>query len=291
MNETALKERIKAIAKDRDVSFNEVWKQLLLERFLARLSKSKHHERFIFKGGLLLAQYLEIGRETIDIDFLVTKIKSETPVIEAAFHDIIAANTKDGFQFSWVGIEELTQPHMDYTGYRVNLNIKLGKMNDQIQVDIGVGDVVTPAEESFRSFEYRGKPIFEGEISLLVYPVETIFAEKLETIISKGAINSRMKDYHDLVLLTRAEGLLDHSKLSAAITDTFQNRGTDLKLPITFDETGLAELQKLWTNHLRGLGSQKQKLNLPDTIQGALNEINTWLSANSIAGKAGNYDV
>ncbi|HAR42570.1 MAG TPA: hypothetical protein DCS07_08060 [Bdellovibrionales bacterium] len=136
MNETALKERIKAIAKDRGVPFNEVWKQLLLERFLARLSRSEHHDRFIFKGGLV--------------------------------------SIKDGFQFAWTGIEELTEPHMDYTGYRVSLNVKLGKMSDRIQVDIGVGDVVTPAEQHFHPFEYRGKPIFEGEISLLVYPVETI---------------------------------------------------------------------------------------------------------------------
>ena len=74
MNEDALKERIKSIAKDKGTTFQEVWKQLLLERFLARVSKSKHQEKFIFKGGLLLAQYLEIGRETTDADFLMTKI-------------------------------------------------------------------------------------------------------------------------------------------------------------------------------------------------------------------------
>ena len=71
MNETALKDRLKSIAKERGARFNEVWKQLLLERFLARLSNSHYHEKFIFKGGLLLAQYLVLGRETTDWVLLV----------------------------------------------------------------------------------------------------------------------------------------------------------------------------------------------------------------------------
>ena len=100
MNETALKERIRSVAKDKGINFNEVWKQLLLERFLARLSRSKHHEHFIFKGGMLLAQRMEIGRETTDLDFLMTRLKSEVPTIEAAFHEIIAVATSDGFGFS-----------------------------------------------------------------------------------------------------------------------------------------------------------------------------------------------
>lgn len=90
MNETALKERLKVVAKTKGVSFNEIWKQLLLERFLARLSASKHHRHFIFKGGLLLAQHIQLGRETTDVDFLMTKIKSEIPAIEITFREIAA---------------------------------------------------------------------------------------------------------------------------------------------------------------------------------------------------------
>ncbi len=75
MNETALKDRLKAIATEKGISFNETWKQFLLERFLARLSQSEHQDRLIFKGGLLLAQYLTIGRETTDADFLLRKLR------------------------------------------------------------------------------------------------------------------------------------------------------------------------------------------------------------------------
>jgi hypothetical protein len=77
MNEAALKARLKIIAQEKLKTFNEVWKQLLLERFLARLSQSTHREQFIFKGGLLLAQYIDLGRETTDIDLSMTKMKSE----------------------------------------------------------------------------------------------------------------------------------------------------------------------------------------------------------------------
>jgi hypothetical protein len=170
MNETALKERLKVVAKTKGMTFNITWKQLLLERFLARLARSGHHENFIFKGGFLLAQRIQIGRETTDIDFLMTKIKSEASAIEAAFREIAAIDTGDGFVFTWVSLDELTQPHMIYPGFRVTLRASLGKMRDPIQIDIGVGDAVNPIEAIFHPFQYRGKPIFEGEITLHCCP-------------------------------------------------------------------------------------------------------------------------
>lgn len=277
MNTNALKDRLKVIAKEKGVTFNEVWKQLLLERFLSRLSNSAQQEKFIFKGGLLLAQYLVIGRETTDADFLITKLKAEAPAIEKAIQEILTLDTTDGFSFSWSGIDELKQPHMDYPGFRVVLDVAFEKMKDKIQLDIGVGDLVTAVEDDFKPFAYKGKPIFAGEISLLVYPVETIFAEKLETMISKGAANSRMKDYHDIFLMIQEKGLLDVKKLKAAITTTFKHRGTIYKIPIEFDAPGMTTLQTLWTSHRNGLGKFKDRL--PEQISTALGEINTWLDA------------
>lgn len=127
MNESALKERLKIIAKEKDTTLNKVWKQLLLERFLARLSNSPYQDKFIFKGGLLLAQYIAINRETIDIDFLMTKIKSEMQNIEKAMKEVSAINPEDGFTFTWFSAEELSQPHMEYNGFRVTLNTQFGK--------------------------------------------------------------------------------------------------------------------------------------------------------------------
>lgn len=165
---------------------------------------------------------------------------------------------------------------MDYPGYRVSIKTTFSNIKDKIQIDVGIGDIVKPVERGFHLFEYEEKPIFESEISLLVYPPETIFAEKLETALSKGAINSRMKDYHDLLLLTRNPTLIQHVNLEAAIASTFQNRGTIFEL-INFDEDGLKPLQKLWTAHLQDLGNKSKDLELPKNIQETIQEINSYL--------------
>ena len=266
MNEIALKQRLKAIALDKGTTLNKIWKQLLLERFLARLSSSIYQDKFIFKGGLLLAQYIAINRETIDIDFLLIKIKSTTRKIENIIKEVITIDSADGFFFAWSSVEELNQPHMKYTGMRVILDVQFGKMQDKIQVDIAIGDRAEPVEVIFSPFEYKGKPIFSGEISLYVYSPEAIFAEKLETIISKGVINSRMKDYHDLLVMIREPNFLDIDKLSDAIQTTFNHRGTKKILPIRFDRVGMQSMQTFWSNHLRGLGIFKTRLNFPEQM-------------------------
>jgi predicted nucleotidyltransferase component of viral defense system len=282
MNEAALKERLKTIATEKETTLNKVWKQLLLERFLARLSDSPYQDKFIFKGGLLLAQYIAINRETIYIDFLMTKVKSEMQNIEKVIKEVAATNSEDGFSFTWFSAEELSQSHMEYTGFRITLDAQFGKMRDKIQVDIGIGDAVTPIETTFTPFEYKGKPIFAGEISLYVYPPEAIFAEKLETIISKGVINSRMKDYHDLLVMIREPNFLNAEKLTSSIQATFNHRGTPISLSINFDPAGMQSLQALWSNHLRGLGVFRERLNLPDQISDVINEISHWIALNIV---------
>ncbi|MBS4163780.1 Uncharacterized protein PRO82_001086 [Candidatus Protochlamydia amoebophila] len=230
MNEQGLKDRLQAISKERGINFNECWKKLLLERFLSRLSRSTYTQQFIFKGGFLLAYLMEIGRETTDLDFLLTSINASEDEIKKAIEEVIAIESEDGFSFSYEGIELLEQPHMDYPGYRVGLKATFGRMRDKIQIDVGIGDVVTPTTRELHFFQYKGKPMFEGEISLLVYPSETIFAEKLETVLSKGAANSRMKDYHDLLLIAREPHMINFNKLQVSLKNTFSNRGTTLEL-------------------------------------------------------------
>ncbi len=131
--------------------------------------------------------------------------------------------------------------------------------------------------------QYRSKPFFENAIPLLVYPVETIFSEKLETILSKGPNNSRMKDYHDLILLIRNEGMLNLDKLKEAMTSTFSNRRTSLR-PIEFDKSSLNAIQKLWIAHLHGLGDNAQDFELSKEITAVIEEVNRYVAAvNGIA--------
>lgn len=272
----ALKDRLQAISREKHIPFNVCWKQFLLERFLARLAASAHASKFIFKGGFLLSYLIEIGRETTDLDFLLTRMKAEEKELQEVFDQIIAVHSADGFVFSFDSIELLKQPHMEYSGYRVVLNATLANMRDKIQVDVGVGDVVDPLTLEIPLVKYRGKPFYENVISLLVYPAETIFSEKLETILSKGAGNSRMKDYHDLILLIRSEGMLDKDKLKEAMTNTFSHRGTMLK-SIQFDDSALRAIQRLWTAHLRDIGDYAEQLDLPKDISSIIAELNKYL--------------
>lgn len=277
INENALKERLKVIAATKATTMNIIWKQLLLERFLARLSVSTHQNKFIFKGGYLLAQYIAINRETLDIDFMLTKLKAETKNIQNTISDIISIDIHDGFYFKWDSIKELTQPHMEYSGFRIMLMGGFGKMAEKIQIDIGIGDAVTPIKTLFFPFEYKGKPIFTGEISLQVYPPESIFSEKLETIISKGLSNSRMKDYHDLLIMIREPNFLKIENITKTIDATFKRRNTKYSSPLQISNEYASTLQPYWLNHLRGLNEYRNRLNFPDNLSDAILEINKYL--------------
>jgi predicted nucleotidyltransferase component of viral defense system len=253
MNEQSLKERIKNISQQEKRTFNDIWRELTLERLLVRVSKSELADKFIFKGGLLLSRYLELGRETKDADFLLTQINASRSSIENAFRTICQLEINDGFTFTYEDIVPLEQPHMNYPGFRVTMKLFFGeKMRDKIQVDIGIGDIVNPKIEILKLYHYKDKPFFEGSVSLRVYPIETIFAEKLETIISKGAANSRMKDFHDLLLIIREEGLLNTLKLHDDIFKTFSYRKTEKIIPISFTPDNYLKMQPLWINHCRG---------------------------------------
>lgn len=148
MNEQALKDRLKHIANAEKKSFQEVWKLLLLERLLVRLARSEYHDKFIFKGGLLLSYYMVIARETTDIDFLAQKLKAEILQLKNILSEVCDINVGDGFIMSLQSIDELDHNHMNYPGYRAKLNVKFCSMRDRIQIDIGVGDVVEPKEIS-----------------------------------------------------------------------------------------------------------------------------------------------
>lgn len=275
ISEQALKDRLHNIAKEKGMHFNACWKQLLLERFLVRLAISPYAQRLIFKGGFLLAYLMKIGRETVDLDFLLTHMKAEEYELQQVIEQMIFHPHRDGFTFAFAGIDLLQQPHMEYPGYRVTLKTAFGQMRDKVQIDIGVGDIVQPITREIQLMQNRGQSLFEDTISLPVYPVETIFAEKLETIISKGVGNSRMKDYHDLILLIQAEGMLNLNNLKKALSDTFIHRSTAFR-PIEFDPVGIRVLQKLWTAHLRGLG--EHDLPLPQEMSTVIQQINQYLT-------------
>ena len=280
MNEQALKERIKYIAQSEGRFFNQVWKDLILERFLVRLAYSSHKDQFIFKGGLLLSHYIQIWRETKDIDFLAKDINSNISKIETAFQGICQQNIKDGFNYTLFKIEPLQLIATERFCFRLNLNVSFGTMKDRVQLDIAGGDVVEVEQKSIQLYQYKGKPMFEKSIVLKVCPAENIFAEKLESIVSKMDANTRMKDYHDIFLLCSEKKILNASKLKEEIIKVFKKRGTKKTLPIQFSEIEVNNLQKLWEKHTENLNKGSNFTGLPVHIKDVISEINNWLLKN-----------
>jgi len=138
----SIKERLRTLSRERNLTFAEIWHNLILERFLARLCQSKYKTNFILKGGSLLARYIPIGRETKDLDFLVERLKNTEEFLSTAFDHICSIHIEDGFAFEKVKIGKLMHPHMDYTGIEVLLLAKMGGPQTHIQIDLGFGDVV-----------------------------------------------------------------------------------------------------------------------------------------------------
>lgn len=282
----SMKERLKVVAKERNLTFEEVWHNLILERFLARLSQSKYKKNFTLKGGTLLARYVPIGRETKDLDFLVERLKNTEEFLSNAFDDICSINLSNGFEFERVKIGKLTHPHMDYTGIEVLLLVKLGTPQSYIQIDLGFGDVVEPVNYSMNLTATSSGPLFESQIQVQSYPKEFIFAEKLETVVHRGGGNTRMKDFHDLITLISLDGYLDKNYTNKVIQSVFFHRQTPLKaLPVKFDVDAEKTLQVAWKKyHEKVFHSKEEKV--PSTFKDVLVLINTWLQVNTNLYKA-----
>lgn len=233
--EQSIKQKLKNISKESQTPFNNLLDTLFLERFLIRIGKSKYAENLIFKGGMCLAQIVNLGRETRDIDFLLTKMSANKKVIESIFKEISNINLKDDIAFSNIEVSVLSIEHKKYPGYRISIKGALGQIQNKVFIDIGVGDVVRPKALEVKLMNFNG-PLFEQNIELKSYPAEYIFSEKLEAILYLGKINSRMKDFYDCHHLI-LENALDRKKLKTAIKETLENRKTKLSLIPDSDES------------------------------------------------------
>lgn len=279
-SENAIKDRLKNLALEQKREFNNLLKQLYLERFLARLAQSDFADHFIFKGGQLLSYYLKIGRETKDLDFLVQQVKTQSADIESIFRNICSVNIEDGFKTVFLSITILKQPHMIHHGFRIIIKIQhiKGTLKDNLQIDLGVGDTVISKKLAIPLLLYNSEPFFEDKISLQVYPPEFIFAEKLTAIISRGKATSRMKDFHDVILMIRKSNLLKINLLKEAVNQVFHHKKLEKKFPIEFDDVSYQRLEEYWKQHQRGLRKLAKDLKLPDRFKDLVSELNAFLS-------------
>lgn len=265
MKDSRIAQSIKARLLNMSDSDNKKYQQLIVrffhERLLYRLSKSNYRERFILKGGALLFAYQEfIPRPTLDIDFMGNSIDNDKANILDCFKQIASINfEEDGLKFmvDTMRAEDIIV-EKEYPGVRISLEAILGSYRQKLTMDIGFGDVIVPHP---MELEYPTLLDSMEEPMVMAYSLETVVAEKFQTMIDRGRINSRMKDYFDLYRIFSVHEFEGQS-LSDAIAATFSNRGTEFVEDHDFfrDDFGKdTMLTWQWINY-----KQKIRIDLPD---------------------------
>lgn len=224
-NAMQLKAIIKNLAKEKHISAQLVMQNFMLERLLERISVSKYKRNFILKGGFLIAAMVGLDtRATMDMDATIKGLPVNEQSIREMFGEICKIELGDDVLFSFRSIGEIREGD-EYTGYRVSLSANYPPMAVPLKLDITTGDRITPKE-----IEYRFKLLLEDRsISVLAYNLETIMAEKLETVISRGDQNTRPRDYYDIYILTKLQySNINLDRLKEALSATTEKRSSSI---------------------------------------------------------------
>ena len=195
-----LKGAIRNIAASNNLRAQEVLQMYMFERIIERLAKSKYCNNFILKGGLLISSMIGISsRTTMDMDTTVCGIHMEKNVIKKIIEEIISMDIGDGIGFEFIKIEPIREDEA-YNNFRVSIKATYGKVNNPMKIDITTGDEIIPS-----AIRYSYKMMFENrEVPVMAYSLETILAEKYETIIRRNIGNTRARDFYDLFVLFRS---------------------------------------------------------------------------------------
>jgi hypothetical protein len=224
MNKAKLTALCHKISKQTGLTFNSVMTYYFLEIILKKLSQSSYADHYIFKGGFLLSNVIGVeSRSTVDIDFLFHKQTLSEENVQQQLEEILT-ESKDDIQFSIQSISSIKESD-NYGGYRATILCQLENIKQIIHLDIATGDIVTPHPVS-----YAYKAIFNDEsFSIIAYTIETILAEKLQTIYSRNFLNSRSKDFYDVYILSKLKkNDIDFRQLNVACQRTFSFRETEL---------------------------------------------------------------
>ena len=195
-----------------------------LQVILKKLSRSSYADHYIFKGGFLLSNIIGVeSRSTVDIDFLFHKQTLSEENVQQQLEEILS-EVKNDIQFSIQSITTIKESD-DYGGYRATILCQLENIKQIIHLDIATGDVVTP-----QPITYDYKAIFNDEnFPIIAYTIETVLAEKLQTIYSRSFLNSRSKDFYDIYILSKLKkDDIDLAQLKMACERTFSYRETEL---------------------------------------------------------------
>lgn len=244
---TGIKGLAKEIENKYDLNYYEILQRYMFERVLERISVSKYQDNFILKGGLLLSAMFGIdNRMTKDMDATITGIDVSKDKMLKVLNEILSINLKDGVKFDVIDIADIREDD-EYGGNKYHIVGKLQSLKVNLEIDISTGDKVTP-----RELKYKYPLIFEDRtIMISSYNIETILAEKIETILRRGVFNSRMKDFYDIYyFLTKLRQEIDINILKEAVDNTFNKRDSFEYLndyeQIIDSIIGNERLEKLW---------------------------------------------
>ena len=222
MNNSAqrVKDKLRNISKEKNVDFNSVMRFYMYDRFIARLSKSKYKDNFILKGGFFLSNLFGIdNRSTMDIDTAIRKAEFNKENIIKMLEEIINIDIEDNVKFE-INKTEPIREEDEYGGLRVTINFMLENIRDRFHVDIATGDPIYPGPD-----DYKYESLIDDEVyKVWSYNLETVLAEKIETILSKLENSSRMKDYYDIYLIYKFKfNKINKTKFRKAVEKTLKN--------------------------------------------------------------------
>ena len=243
-----LKDLINNKAKKFNLSPQILLTRFFMERFLERISLSKYKNNFILKGGILISSMVGVDfRMTKDMDLTIKNIPLNEVFIKNALIEITNIEIDDGTTFKLLDLQYIRE-EFEYSGFRARFSCVLDKTQNIIQLDITTGDVITPSEVKY-SYELL---IEKRKINITCYPIETILAEKVESILSKNITTTRMKDFYDCYMLGKLYiDEIDREDLIKAIKNTARTRKTEFIFDNIQKTINLIEndesLKFLWT--------------------------------------------
>ena len=215
-----LKDLIRNLSKEVGIEAHVLIRKYMMERFLERVSSSKYNGSFILKGGMLVAAFVGVEvRATMDIDTTIKGIPVTMVDMERTITEISNIDLEDNVKFRIKKVSEMMD-EAEYSGIRFSMDALLDGAVIPLKIDISTGDVITP-----REIAYSYKLMFEDRtIPIMTYPIETVLAEKLETVISRSITNTRMRDFYDIHILLKSQNI-NADILALALERTAKKRG------------------------------------------------------------------
>ena len=222
----SLKARIRNYAREHNIAAQVVLQNYMFERFLARLSESEYCEKFVIKGGMLITAIVGLDtRTTMDLDTTLKNLPLTESTVIKAVENICAVDLGDDVMFKLISIDTIRKDD-EYGGFRVRIDAVFDTIVIPFSLDISTGDVITPA-----AIQYEFGSVFDDEVRIRLwgYNIETVMAEKMETILRRGIYNTRPRDYYDIYIL-EATQQYDKKLFKAALEAMAKHRGSSENL-------------------------------------------------------------